>query len=184
MKGHRTVAGAVGAVAAALACVTNTSPSFAQDRTIVTQPAPPPPMMVAPPLSETTEAYTGPNRALIGTGLVTFGLAYIPAVVVAGQSTQSYDHHLYVPVVGPWLNLANRPACGPESIDCDTETTNKVLLGVDGVFQGIGAITTLAGFLTPEPARAVVTAKAKPSLHVTPAKVGRSGYGLAAFGEF
>jgi hypothetical protein len=183
MKGHRTVAAAAGAVAAALACLTSASPSFAQETTVVTQPGPPG-TMVSPPIAETGEAYMGPNRALIATGLVTFGLAYVPAVIVAGSSTQSYDHHLYVPVVGPWLNLANRPQCGPETIDCDTETTNKVLLGVDGVFQGIGVITTLAGFLTPEPARAVVTAKTKPSLHVTPAKVGRTGYGVAAFGEF
>jgi hypothetical protein len=182
MKGHFTVAGAVGAVAAALACMATTTPSFAQEAGAVAPRPPAPTVMATPPPAETPEAYTGPNRALIGTGLVTFGLAYIPAVIVAGQSTVSADHHLYVPVAGPWMNIAQRPACGPEANACDTETTNKVLLGVDGVFQGIGVLTTLAGFLTPEPAEPVVTAK--PSLHVVPAKVGRTGYGIAAFGQF
>jgi hypothetical protein len=184
MKGHFTAAGALGAVAAALACITTTTPSLAQDTTIAPQTRPTATVVTTPPpLGEAREAYTGPNRALIGTGLVTFGLAYVPAVIVAGQSTLSADHHLYVPVAGPWLNMANRPACGPESFTCDTETTNKVLLGVDGVFQGIGVLTTLAGFLTPEPAEAV-TMTAKPSLHVAPAKVGGTGYGVTAFGQF
>jgi hypothetical protein len=136
-----------------------------------------------PRMVEATTGYGGPNRALIGTGLVTFGLSYIPAVVVAGSSTLEADHHLYVPVAGPWLNMANRPLCGPESIACDIETTNKVLLAVDGVFQGIGAVTTLIGFVTPERETILTSAKVG-GVHLTPAKVGRTGYGLAAFGEF
>ncbi len=172
-------AGAVGAVAAAL---TWTTASFAQQTTVVAQP--PSATVTAAPAPETTETYTGPSRSLIATGLVTFGLAYIPAVIVASESSQSADHHMYVPVVGPWLNLANRPSCGPESIACDTETTNKVLIGVDGVFQGIGAITTVVGFLTPEHEREVVTTTSKPSLHFSPAKMGAGGYGVAAFGDF
>ena len=178
MKGHLIVTGAVGAVAAAL---TWTTASFAQETTVVAQP--PSATVTAAPVAETTETYSGPNRSLIGTGLVTFGLAYIPAVVVASQSPQSPDHHMYVPVVGPWLNLANRPACGPEAIACDTETTNKVLIGVDGVFQGIGALTTIVGFLTPEHEHEVVTTS-KPSVHLSPARMGAGGYGLAAFGNF
>jgi hypothetical protein len=163
------------------AALTWTTASLAQETTVVTQPQSA--TVTATPAPETTETYTGPNRSLIGTGLVTFGLAYIPAVIVAGESSQSADHHMFVPVVGPWLNLANRPGCGPESIACDTETTNKVLIGVDGVFQGIGAITTIVGFLSPEPQHEVVTTS-KPTIHLTPAKIGVGGYGLAAFGDF
>jgi hypothetical protein len=180
MKGHLGVTCAVGAIAMAFA-----GNAFAQNAAVYA--VPPPVTTAAPPLAETATGYSGPNRALIGTGLFMFGLSYIPAVVVAGTSTEPADHHLYVPVAGPWLNLANRPACGPESTACDTETTNKVLIGVDGVFQGIGALTFVAGLLTPEHETVLMTGKAeppKPSFHVAPAKVGRTGYGLAAFGEF
>ncbi|HZU84567.1 MAG TPA: hypothetical protein VE987_16675 [Polyangiaceae bacterium] len=177
MKCHLSRAtGAALALGAALACLTSAKSSSAET-TVVTQP-------VATPAAETTSHYV-PNRALIGTGVVTFGLSYIPAVVVAAESPQSADHHLYVPVVGPWLDLGNRPACGVNSIACDTETTNKVLIAADGVFQGLGVIAVVAGFLTPE--REVVTAASapeKPSVHVTPAQLGAGGYGVAALGKF
>ena len=168
-----------GATVSALA-LTWSSASFAQDTVVVNQPAP------APAAEGSTAGYSGPNRALIGSGLVTFGLSYIPAVIVAGESGQSTDHHLYVPVIGPWLDLGDRPGCGAGSIGCDSESTNKVLLAVDGVFQGLGVLTTVAGFLTPE-SHVVTTRTAeadKPTLHLSPAHLGAAGYGLAAFGSF
>jgi hypothetical protein len=183
MKLHltRAVAGAIGAAAAVL---TWTSHSFAQtthETEVVTTPAP-----VA--ASAEVETYTGPNRALIGTGLITFGLSYIPAVVVAGTSSQSADHHLYVPVVGPWLDIGDRPDCGARSISCDTETTNKVLIAADGVFQGIGVLATVAGLLTPERTVTTTTAANKvekqPQVRVSPTRFGSTGYGVAAFGQF
>jgi hypothetical protein len=189
MRGHFTVRGAAVATAAVLACIVSTT-AWAQQTNIVTPPA-------ATPVAgrEKAETYSGPNRALISTGLVTFGLAYVPAVIVAGTSPQPADNHLYIPVAGPWMNLADRPACGgapalsdnnnnvPSSIPCDAETTNKVLLGVDGVFQGIGALTTLVGLLSPEREEEPVTT-GKPTVHVTPARMGIGGYGISAFGNF
>jgi hypothetical protein len=177
MKGHLRLACATGAVVAVTAVAGS---AFAQQTTVVEGP---------PPRSQVAEApaYVGPNRPLIGTGLITFALSYIPAVVVAGESSQPADHHLYVPVVGPWLNLADRPACGPDSVACDTETTNKVLIAVDGVFQGIGALSTVVGLLTPEPETVASTAKReppKPKVHISPARLGVGGYGVAAFGQF
>ncbi|HEX3771354.1 MAG TPA: hypothetical protein VHV30_10835, partial [Polyangiaceae bacterium] len=146
---RKTLSGGVlGAMAAsALVATTWTATSHAQETTVVqsnTTSAP------APVAAESRDAYTGPNRRLIGSGLVTFGVSYIPALIVAGTSDVSADHHLYVPIVGPWLDLGDRPECGAGHIGCDTETTNKVLLVVDGLFQGIGAVTTVWGFLTPE----------------------------------
>jgi hypothetical protein len=178
MRGHFTVRGAAVAAAAGLACI-STSVASAQQTTIVTPPA------ATPVAREKPETYTGPNRALISTGLVTFGLSYVPAVIVAGTSPQAADNHLYIPVAGPWMDLADRPACGTEesTIPCDAETTNKVLLGVDGVFQGIGALTTLVGLMSPEREEEPVTS-GKPTLHVAPARLGKGGYGIAAFGNF
>ncbi len=185
MRGQFTVRGTAVAAAAGLACIVSSQTASAQQTNIVTPPA-------AARVVEKPETYTGPNRALISTGLVTFGLAYVPAVIVAATSTLPADNHLYIPVAGPWLNLANRPACGTgnpseaanvSAIPCDMETTNKVLLGVDGVFQGIGALTLLVGLLSPEhEEESAVTGK--PTVHITPARMGKGGYGIAAFGNF
>ena len=186
MKRHLVV----GAVFVSAASVFTYSASSSADTTVVEQPAPAPPasttVVAAPaaPVAEARDEYTGPNRRLIGSGLITFGLSYIPSLIVAGTSDISADHHLYVPIVGPWLDLGNRPGCGAGHIDCDAETTDKVLLVFDGIFQGIGALTTVAGFLSPERHELVSSADSdKPTLHLAPAHVA-SGYGLAAFGNF
>lgn len=173
-------------VAGALLSLSNAS--FAADTTIVQSPPPAPapqPTVVAAPSAERAPSYTGPNVPLITTGLVTFGLAYVPALVVAGESSQSADHNLYIPVAGPWLDIANRPQCGNGGPDCTTETTDKVLIGVSGVFQGVGAVMTVIGLLTPEHNDVVTTAAKNdsPTIHVSPTSVG-SGYGLGAVGTW
>jgi hypothetical protein len=155
------------------------SPSFAESTTVVAAPAP-------TPLAE-TRGYAGPNRILIGSGFMTFGLAYIPSVIVAGTSGLAADHHLFVPVVGPWLDLGERPGCAAGSTNCDGETTNKVLLAADGVFQGLGVLTVIAGFLNPERDRVLVTTSKgpeAPSFHLAPARLGSDAYGLQAYGKF
>jgi hypothetical protein len=123
------------------------------------------------------------RQSRLATGLVTFGLSYIPAVIVASESDLSADHHLDVPLVGPWLDIANRPACGPNGPACDSETTNKVLIGVDGVFQGVGLVATVIGMLTTEHEEVVTTTAAKadkPTVQISPAYVGAGAYGLRA----
>lgn len=184
MKRHFVIGGVLISAASVL---TYAASSWA-DTTVVEPPAPAAAgtTVVAPaaPRGEVRDEYTGPNRRLIGSGLVTFGLSYIPSLIVAGTSDVGADHHLYVPIVGPWLDLGDRPGCGPGHIDCDAETTDKVLLVLDGVFQGLGALTTVTGFLSPERQEVVRTAEAeKPGVHLAPARVA-SGYGLAAFGKF
>lgn len=164
--------------------------SFAADTTIVQSPPPPAPApapAVQPGVVEAQGAErpveTRPNVPLITGGLVTFGLSYVPALVVASQSSQSADRNLYIPVAGPWLDFANRPGCGPGGASCNTETTNKVLLGVDGVFQGVGAVMTVLGLLTPETHTAAAANADKPTIHVSPTSVG-TGYGLGAVGTW
>jgi hypothetical protein len=125
-----------------------------------------------------------PNRALLRSGVFTLGASYVPALVVAIESEHPADDHLYAPVVGPWLDLANRGDCDG---DCDGETVNKVLLVTDGVFQGIGALQILGSFIFPE-SRATATIVGSDgtpavSFRVMPTKISR-GSGLVAFGEF
>jgi hypothetical protein len=125
----------------------------------------------------------GPNSALLGSGLFAFGVPYVASVIVAASSDNSADHNLYIPVVGPWMDFANRGSCGGLAQPaCDTETANKVLLAADGIFQGIGALEIVGAFLMPE--THTVTVASEPRVIVGPSSIGRSGYGLAAIGTF
>jgi hypothetical protein len=133
---------------------------------------------------------TGPNRALLHSGIWILGLSYVPAVIVAAESSRVGDRRLYIPVAGPWMDLASRSNC-PANVACGNETTNKVLIVVDGIFQGIGALNIVGAFLFPE-TRTVSVSSTEPTvtrnsaltLHVLPAQVGASAYGLAAVGTF
>jgi hypothetical protein len=107
----------------------------------------------------------------------------VPALVVAIESDRPSDDHLYAPIVGPWLDLANR------SDDCDggcgKETANKVLLVTDGVFQGIGALQILGSLIFPE-TQSVAIAKSDgtPAVTLTVASTAHGGGGLMAYGNF
>jgi hypothetical protein len=127
---------------------------------------------------------TLPNRSLLRSGLFTLGASYVPALVVAIESDRPSDDHLYAPIVGPWLDLANR------GDDCDggcgNETVNKVLLVTDGVFQGIGALQILGSLIFPE-SHVVTVAKSDgtPALTFTVAPTSTAhGSGLVAYGNF
>jgi|GEM_PF-1241667 len=135
---------------------------------------------------------TGPNRQLLRSGIWTLGLAYVPALVVATQSEREADKRLYFPVAGPWLDLGARGKC-PAVNGCNYETTYKVLISLDGVFQGIGALNVLGAFLFPEtrtvsgaPARRTASSEGRsksPSLRIAPTRIGRA-YGIVASGTF
>jgi hypothetical protein len=125
-----------------------------------------------------------PNRSLLRSGVFTLGASYVPALVVAIESDRPSDDHLYAPIVGPWLDLANR------GDDCDggcgKETVNKVLLVTDGVFQGIGALQIIGSLIFPE-TRAVTIAKSDGTpaltLSIAPTTTAQ-GSGLVAYGSF
>lgn len=120
-----------------------------------------------------------PNGSLIGSGLTMFAFSYVPSMVVAASSSRAVDNStLYVPVAGPWMNLARRDRDCPNG-RCMGDTPNKVLLVVDGVFQGIGVLQVLGGFLFPTTRTVTQTA----GVHVLPS-VGMHQVGLTAVGAF
>jgi hypothetical protein len=119
-----------------------------------------------------------PNGALIGSGLVMFGASYIPSMIVAASSDHSGDMSLYVPVAGPWMNLAQRDSGCPGG-RCENDAANKVLLVADGVFQGLGALQILGGFLFPTTRTVTQVA----GVHVLPS-VSAHEVGLTAVGRF
>ncbi len=134
-------------------------------------------------------SYVPPNRSIVGGGIILFAGSYIPSVIVAGTSGNSFDKRLYIPVVGPWLNLSERPGC---QFNCANESWFVGLLIVDGLAQSLGVLGTALGFMVPERHTRVVTANAgsvdrappeKPEIHVVPARVS-DGYGVAAIGKF
>jgi hypothetical protein len=178
-----------------------TTPAPPTTQTTITAPPPPPPPTVivqqpAPVVGTATtssgavrreereEGYM-PNRYLLTTGLILWGVPYLTGVVVAAQSSNSADQHLYVPIVGPWVDLGQRGSCPVSSNDCNTETTNKVLLGVDGVLQAVGTLEVVWGFLRPEHREVTTIAATRytPKIALSPARLG-TGYGLSAFAEF
>jgi hypothetical protein len=176
------------ALGATLLATTTANVSFAQDtndldQMTTTPPAPPPPSL---PTTEGSRTET--KDTLLGTGLFLLAVSYLPAVSVAASSTVQADQHLYAPVAGPWLDLAQRPACTPPN-NCEAEQTNRALLETSGILQGVGAFLTLVGLLTsddPEPKKPdpKVLNEAKAEVHVSPVQFGSAGYGLAAYGKF
>jgi hypothetical protein len=176
------------ALCALLAATSWTSASFAQETNGLEQSmtVPPPP----PPSLEGSHSET--KDTLLGTGLFLLAVSYLPAVSVAASSTVAADQHLYAPLAGPWIDLAQRPVCNPPA-NCEAEQTNRALLETSGILQGVGAFLTLVGLLTsddddampppPKHVEAKLIPKSNP-VHVTPAQFGSAGYGVAAFGKF
>ena len=90
------------------------------------------------------------NRPLLITGVLLLGGTYGASVIDAAASGRDADkNNLNYPVVGPWMDYANRGGC-PASGSCASEIGNKTLLILDGVGQGLGAIGMVASLFLPE----------------------------------
>jgi hypothetical protein len=120
---------------------------------------------------------SSPNFAIIGTGVLTFSVSYVPAVIISATSNQSADTSLAVPLLGPWIDIAGRNPCGAGGIRCRVETGNKALLVTDGVFQAWGVAAAVIGIFAKDYSRSSAP------VQVAPAQVG-AGYGVTAFGLF
>lgn len=122
------------------------------------------------------------NGQVFASGAVIFGGAYLASVIAAEESSRTGDHHLYVPLAGPWLDLADRSSCRITDIRCDDETSIKVLLIADGVFQAAGVLGMLDAIVSPTHHRRVVHV-AKREVHIAPT-VKDGAPGLQVFGKF
>jgi hypothetical protein len=134
---------------------------------------------------ETVTEKGGPSQGMLVSGIVTGGISYGVAAVVALSSDVSADHRMIVPIAGPWMALSGRPECGGlTGRSCDAATTNKVLIATDGVFQAVGAFLIIDAFLNPRTTTVTRAARAEaPPVLVVPT-AGSNGYGLAAIGHF
>lgn len=120
---------------------------------------------------------TSPNTPTITTGVLTFGVSYGAALIAASVSDTAEDRRMFVPLLGPWLDLADRPTCPVAETECDRTTTTKILIGADGVFQAIGVVVAVYGLLTPIHHTSGV-------VEVVPVTMGSGGHGLGVRGTF
>ncbi|MBA3454955.1 MAG: hypothetical protein H0T42_17835 [Deltaproteobacteria bacterium] len=133
--------------------------------------------------------YDDYNAAVFTTGALIFAGSYGASVVAAADASADNRergfNRLYIPLAGPWLALADRGDCPVTSAACDTETTTKVLLVADGIFQAAGVLAMIDGILEPSSHRVQVrNTKLDTKVRVTPATVGTGDPGVAVFGRF
>jgi len=127
---------------------------------------------------EGNEVYDDWNAPVFASGALVFGASYAGAAIASSESDHPGADRLWVPVAGPWLALNDWGNCPIEQPRCDTNTTDKVLLIADGVFQAAGLVTMVDGLLAPSHHR-VIARTADKQVHVTP-----TGNGFAVFGHF
>jgi hypothetical protein len=140
--------------------------------------------VAVPQAQPTVVTETRPNRSMLMTGLFAFGTPYIASMGIAATSSTTADANLWIPLLGPWLDLGARPACASSSA-CGTQNGYKVLLAADGLLQSFGAFQLVGAFLWPEVVTvAKVTTASGATVSLKPAPVGRDGYGVAAVGHF
>jgi hypothetical protein len=157
---------------------------------IVNPPAPAPaPVVTTMPDPPYRVVYDSYNAPVFATGALVFVATYGASVITAATTdNERGNDRLYVPVVGPWLALNDRGSCDITRSACDHETTAKVLLIADGVFQAAGIVGMLDGLLQPSSHREVlVTGKIDRKTRVRPTMVSSatgSSPGIAVLGHF
>jgi hypothetical protein len=185
---RKTIGVTVGAALLAFAA----SPAFADEPT-TTSPAPTRVSLqlhqdpdsttyLVPATGVQDDTYTTMNTPLLASGIVVFGASYGASVIAASQSDNDADDRLWVPIAGPWLDLSDRGDCNIQNDACDNETTTKVLLVADGVFQAGGAAMILGSMLFPRTVHR--TAPVAALEHVKPIRVGQDGHGFAYAAKF
>jgi hypothetical protein len=122
-----------------------------------------------------------PHRPLMSTGAGLFVGTYATSAIVAAVNDNDADRNLYIPVVGPWLDLADRQC---DNRTCDNEGWSKAALIASGVLQGAGVAVAVASAFLPEKINEEKVATTTPSLRVAPGLVGARGYGLALLATF
>jgi hypothetical protein len=124
-----------------------------------------------------------PNSTLLSTGVGLFVISYGSSVVGGALSNRDADKRLFIPVVGPWMNLAQRGCTG--STPCgENEDVAKAMIVTSGVVQGASLLLALGSLIVPETVRIRERTKtAGPSVKVLPVSFG-AGAGIGAVGRF
>jgi hypothetical protein len=135
----------------------------------------------APEAQTTTKSYI--NRPVLVTSLLFLGGTYLASAVDGATSGRDADRsNLFFPVVGPWMDYANRDCSVPQKCNAN-EGGYKALLVLDGIGQGLGAIGVITSFFIPEKTTRNWYLIGDSQFHAAPSPVG-TGYGLGAAGAF
>ena len=189
------------------------NPAFAEEAptTVVTEPAPapaPPPVQSVtvqqPPAQVATTTTTAapyapvgsdrhtertiehrPNGDLLKLGTGLFIVSYGSSIIGGVVSDRDSDKRLFIPVVGPWMDLADRN-CGARACG-NSEDIAKAMIVTSGVVQGAGLLLAIGSLIIPDSTTVTehsTTAKApKPAVKVTPLSFA-AGAGVGAIGTF
>jgi hypothetical protein len=140
--------------------------------------------LTPPPTRETTTLYQSvrPNKAYLYTGGGLFLGSYATTATLTGiaanEDRPNVDRNLYLPVIGPWLHLAD------DGKTAGNSTADTLLVAGSGILQGAGVAMIIASFFIPEKVPAATIQAGNVKLHVTPMSMGRAGSGLGAVGTF
>jgi hypothetical protein len=132
--------------------------------------------------SDSTERTTErrPNRTLLSTGIGLFVASYGASVVAGAVSDRAADQKLFIPVVGPWLDLGER---GCDERECGSrEDVYEAMIITSGIAQGAAVLLGIGSLVIPE-TTTTERAAAKPEVKVSPVSFG-AGAGLGAVGRF
>lgn len=192
------------ACATMLATLSAASLSFADDAVVAPAAPTPAPVVAAPPTKSTTTTTSAdtestavapvstprydsptttlvesrrPNRPWLIVGGALFASTYVTTAAVAGGVGSIRDHDLYIPVAGPWINLATR------GTDQPTNTRDTLLIGGSGVLQGIGLGMVVTSFIIPEKVAGATISAGPVKMLVTPTASAGAG-GVGAVGTF
>ncbi|MEA2748612.1 MAG: hypothetical protein QOI41_2755 [Myxococcales bacterium] len=134
-----------------------------------------------PPSGESTVVYNHqrPNKALLITGASLFVGTYVTTAAFAGANGPVADKDLYLPIVGPWINLSERTTASGRAND----TRDVVLIAGSGVLQGAGAALLVTSFFVPERVPAARISAGNVKMQITP-QAGPGAGGLGAVGTF
>lgn len=88
-----------------------------------------------------------PHRTLLWTSAAIFGVTYATSVVAGGIAGDRLpDKNLFVPVVGPWLDLGQRN-CDFRPCDPTQETLFQSLIIASGLLQGGATVLAVSSFV-------------------------------------
>lgn len=152
-------------VSATMLAVTSTaSMSFAQE---------------TPPSASTPYSYERPNRALLVTGASIFVTTYALTASFAAAGQRAADRDMFVPLAGPFMNLANRNCAR----GCTTDTRDTVLIATSGGVQLISVGLMVASVLFPEKVTVGHVAVGPVKMQIAPSAAAGGG-GAIAVGTF
>ncbi len=129
------------------------------------------------------------RKGLVIAGAVVFGAFYIPSLSIGLFTTNSNDHWLAVPLLGPILDSFSLQNCNTNSLNSASCALARTGLGFDFAGQLLGAALFTSGFLFPATSfrRDIPRgASLEPTFtwSVAPISFGRQGSGLGLVGTF